>query len=85
MGRLADWGDAVSTRDRIMRFVEGYILDNYYPPSIREICEALGGMSTSTVNYQLLRLEMDGKIRPRVWGRTRCIVPVGMRVRFEGE
>ena len=44
------------------------------PPSIREICEAVGLRSTQTVYHHLGRLEADGYVR-RLDDRTRTPVP----------
>lgn len=43
-----------------------------YPPSVREIAEDIGGVSTSTVAHHLRALEYKGYIR-RVHGQARAI------------
>jgi len=54
---------ALSERQRnILRFVENFISENEYPPTIREIGEAVGISSTSVVNYNLGVLEREGYI-----------------------
>jgi len=45
---------------RILEFVNAYIAENGYPPSIREIGAATGTSSTSVVSYNLKRLEERG-------------------------
>jgi repressor LexA len=52
---------ALSERQRnILGFLEGFIRENNYPPTIREIGEAVGISSTSVVNYNLNILEKEG-------------------------
>lgn len=56
-------GKRISKKQRrILEFVGDYIGDNGYPPSMREICSALGISSTSVVSYNLDRLEEAGYI-----------------------
>jgi len=43
-------------------FIESYIIENNYSPSVREIGEFLGLDSTSSVVYHLKKLEKMGKI-----------------------
>lgn len=47
----------------ILNFLKQEILDRGYPPSVREIGEAVGLKSTSTVHGHLERLEKKGYIR----------------------
>jgi repressor LexA len=47
----------------IYEFMKSHILLKGYPPSVREICEAVGLKSTSTVHGHLERLEKKGLIR----------------------
>jgi len=47
-------------QQRILEFVNEYIGENGYPPSIREIGAAAGISSTSVVSYNLKRLEERG-------------------------
>ncbi|NLF00474.1 MAG: repressor LexA [Anaerolineales bacterium] len=47
---------------RILEFLGGYIEENGYPPSIREIGAAVGITSTSVVSYHLRRMEESGYI-----------------------
>lgn len=49
-------------QQRILEFTSGYIKDNGYPPSMREIGVATGISSTSVVSYNLGRLEEAGYI-----------------------
>lgn len=57
-------------QQRILEFLNEYIEENGYPPSIREIGAAAGISSTSVVSYNLRRLEERGFIsRDRVVSR----------------
>lgn len=47
---------------KILNFIQSFVLDNGYPPSIREIGEAVGISSTSVVNYNLNALQREGHI-----------------------
>jgi repressor LexA len=47
---------------RIYHFIRQFFLRNQYPPTIREIGNALGISSTSVVNYNLNKLEKAGLI-----------------------
>ena len=53
-GKLSD------RQRRMLEFIERYHADAGYPPSIREIGEAVGISSTSVVNYNLNRLVEEG-------------------------
>lgn len=50
-------------QSEIYDFLKQHILDKGYPPSVREICEAVGLKSTSTVHGHLARLAKKGLIR----------------------
>ena len=47
----------------ILNFLKEETLSKGYPPSVREICDAVGLKSTSTVHGHLERLEKKGLIR----------------------
>ena len=48
------------TQAKILAYIEKATLQKVYPPSVREICEATGLKSTSTVHGHLIRLEKKG-------------------------
>lgn len=48
---------------KILEFIRQEIEDKGYPPSVREICSAVGLKSTSTVHAHLNNLEKRGLIR----------------------
>jgi len=47
---------------KIVDFVNRFQLEKGFPPSVREICQAVGFKSTSTVHAYLKKLEEEGKI-----------------------
>ncbi|MBO6107805.1 MAG: transcriptional repressor LexA [Eubacterium sp.] len=47
----------------ILEYMKKEILDKGYPPSVREICQAVGLKSTSSVHAHLESLELKGYIR----------------------
>lgn len=52
-----------SKQSEIYEFIKQQITAKGYPPSVREICEAVNLSSTSTVHGHLARLEKKGLIR----------------------
>ncbi len=57
-------------RDEILSYVYSYSEEHGYAPSYREICQALGVKSKSTVQNHIRRLEAEGRLcfrtkRPR--------------------
>ena len=50
-------------QQRILEFIKSEIEEKGYPPSVREICAAVGLRSTSTVHAHLNHLEEQGLIR----------------------
>jgi len=64
-----------STQDRILAYIQSEIRERGYAPSVREIGEAVGLKSTSTVHGHLTRLEKKGLLhrdamKPRAMGVT---------------
>lgn len=54
----------ISTKQReILEFIKSKIINKGYPPSVREICEAVKLKSTSSVHSHLETLEKNGFIR----------------------
>lgn len=50
-------------QEEIYDFLKEYVEDKGYPPTVREICEAVSLKSTSTVHGHLTRLERKGLIK----------------------
>jgi repressor LexA len=55
--------DLQGKSQEILDFIKQQQMEKGYPPSVREICEAVGLKSTSTVHGHLDRLEKKGYIR----------------------
>jgi repressor LexA len=56
--------EELSKRQRgILDFIRGWVDEHGYPPSVREIGEAVGLVSPSSVAYQLKELEKKGHLR----------------------
>jgi repressor LexA len=51
------------TQALILQYIEEQIADRGFPPSVREICEAIGLKSTSTVHGHLKRMEKAGLLQ----------------------
>ena len=59
-----DTGDGLTTRQRrVLEVIRNSVDRRGYPPSLREIGEAVGLASPSSVSYQLLALERKGFLR----------------------
>jgi repressor LexA len=55
--------DLTARQRRILEFIRGWVEQHGYPPSVREIGEAVGLVSPSSVAYQLKELEKKGYLR----------------------
>ena len=51
-----------SKQTQILECIHDYLDEHGYPPTVREICEAVDLSSTSTVHGHLSRLEKKGYI-----------------------
>ncbi|PFL21644.1 LexA repressor [Bacillus cereus] len=52
-----------SRQAQILTFIQERVIENGYPPTVREICKATGLASSSTVHLHLLHLEEKGYIK----------------------
>lgn len=68
----------LSSKDyEILNFIEDQLNKKGFPPSVREICEAVGLSSTATIHARLKKLEKHGKI-VRDSSKNRSIMLVGL-------
>lgn len=66
-----------SSRARVLDFIEAYIEDHGYGPSIRDIAAGVGLASVSSAEYHLHQLEAEGCITraPKVPRSIRLVTP----------
>lgn len=57
------YGRISSKQSEILEYIKSQILNKGYPPSVRDICEAVDLKSTSSVHAHLESLEKNGYIR----------------------
>ena len=57
------YGKISAKQQEILEFIKNEILNKGYPPSVRDICEAVHLKSTSSVHSHLETLEKNGYIR----------------------
>ena len=50
-------------QEKILEFLNKHIEENGFPPTVREICAAVGLKSTATVSYHLTELKKQGRIQ----------------------
>lgn len=74
MGRKSD------KPEQILRFVNEFVQENGYAPSVREIGEAVGLRSTATVTYHLRQLQEKGLLQSTGQkGMKRAVIPTVRR------
>lgn len=67
----------LSAKDyEILNFIEKQLNEKGFPPSVREICEAVNLSSTATIHARLKKLEKHGKI-VRDASKNRSIMVIG--------
>ncbi len=60
---MMTYGKITAKQKEILEYIKAEILKKGYPPSVREICEAVSLKSTSSVHAHLETLEKNGYIR----------------------
>ncbi len=68
--------------ERILEFIREAVAERGYPPSVREIAEAVGLASTSAVHHHLTKLEREGRLQKAATRSRALTVPeaIGGRV-----
>lgn len=69
----------IDTKGRVYQFIVEYMCDVGYAPTIREIMDAVGLMSTSSVNTYLTRLEIEERIKTKQYS-PRAIQLIGYKL-----
>ena len=69
-------------QEKILEFLTDYVNEKGYPPSVREICAAVGLRSTATVSYHLTELKKQGRIQGETNKRRAIAVPETQRGRI---
>src|SRR5918996_756674 len=64
-------------RQRIVDYIAHTVEERGYPPSVREIAEAVGLASTSAVHHHLIALEKEGRLQKEAT-RSRALSLPGM-------
>ena len=62
-GTYMTYGRISSKQSEILEYIKSQILNKGYPPSVRDICEAVDLKSTSSVHAHLESLEKNGYLR----------------------
>ena len=57
------YGKISDKQKQILEYIKQEILNKGYPPTVRDICDAVGLKSTSSVHSHLESLEKNGYIR----------------------
>jgi repressor LexA len=78
-----DMDDLTPRQQRILEFIRQTVQDRGYPPTVREIGEAVGLTSSSSVHAQLANLQRKGMLRKDA-SRPRAIEVGGTRPRGSG-
>lgn len=68
---------AKATDEQIYEFMDSYIVEHGYSPSVRDICGGVGISSTSTMHTRLQRLLFKGMISKGKGARTYRTIPRG--------
>lgn len=72
-------GRSSTKREEILAFLNEFIADNGYVPSIREIMKAVGLKSTASVQYHLEALNRNGNINMEGNKKRAITLPAGSR------
>lgn len=66
-------------QEKILEFLNTHLEEKGYPPTVREICAAVGLRSTATVSYHLAELKKQGRIQGESSKRRAISLPESQR------
>ena len=69
-------------QEKILEFLNQHIEEKGFPPTVREICAAVGLKSTATVSYHLTELKKQGRIQGETNKRRAIAIPETQRGRI---
>lgn len=70
---MKEFPKGLNRRERsVLLAIKQYIMENGYPPTVRELCKLTGYKSTSTVSSTLFELNNKGLIKSK-HGQARAI------------
>ena len=70
--------EKIDQTQKLLEFIENFMEENSYPPSVRDMCKGLNVSSTATIVYHLRKLEKQGKLS-REKQKNRAIGVTGTR------
>jgi repressor LexA len=83
LASLTDMDELTARQQRILEYIRRTVQERGYPPTVREIGEAVGLTSSSSVHAQLANLQRKGLLRKDA-ARPRAIEVAGARPRGAG-
>lgn len=70
-----DDDEPTEAQQAILNIIVSHVEEHGWPPTVQELCDAVGAASKSTVHYHLKRLEEDGRLRRKA-GSPRALAVV---------
>ena len=68
-----EYGRITDKQREILEYIKQEILNKGYPPTVREMCDAVHLKSTSSIHSHLESLEKNGYIRRCLLYTSRCV------------
>ena len=73
-----------NNKDKLMEFIKQQVIENGFPPTVREMMAFLNVKSTCTVQYYLVQLEKENKLK-RTKSKNRALEIVDFQIQQKGE